>query len=417
MVRQKNKHAVQRDFRLVAHDCPVLQRVVHGKRLVYLDNAAMTQMPRPVMEAMQAFYMHFNANVHRGIHHLSEEATDAYEEARKKVAQFLGAPRPESIVFTRNTTESLNLIAYSWAREHLREGDEILLSVMEHHSNLVPWQQIADEVGAKLVYIRLTPEGILDMEELRRQLSRRVKLVAITHMSNVLGTIVPVAEVIRLAHAVGAIAVVDGAQSAAHLPVDVTAMEADFFACSGYKMLGPTGIGVLYGRMELLEAMRPFNYGGSMIAHVELESSTWAEVPQKFEGGTPNIGGAIGMAAAADYLQQFGMERVQAHDQQLLAYAFARLQQVDGLTIYGPPPQQRGGIIAFSLEGIHPHDVATILDREGVAVRAGHHCAEPLHNYLGISASARASFYIYNREEDIDQLVQALHSVKEVFGA
>jgi len=416
MNAEKNRHAIERDFRLVADDCPVLQHVVHGKRLVYLDNAAMTQMPRPVMEAMQAFYTHYNANVHRGIHYLSEKATDAYEEARDKVARFLGAPEAESIVFTRNATESLNLVAYSWARENLHAGDEVLLSVMEHHSNLVPWQQMADEVGAKLIYIGLTPEGLLDMEELRQRLTPRVKLVAITEMSNVLGTIVPVAGIIRLAHEVGAIAVIDGAQSAAHLPVSVSELDADFYACSGYKMLGPTGIGALYGRMELLQKMRPFNYGGSMIGHVELARTTWAEVPQKFEGGTPNIGGAIGMAAAADYLTRFGMERVRAHDQKLLAYAFPRLREVPGLTSYGPPPERRGGIIAFTLAGVHPHDIATILDREGVAVRAGHHCAEPLHHYLGISASVRASFYIYNREEDVDQLVQALHKVKEVFG-
>ena len=417
MIRQNNQHAIERDFRLVVDDCPVLQRFVHGKRLVYLDNAAMTQMPRPVMEAMQAFYTRFNANVHRGIHRLSEEATDAYEDARGKVARFLGAPQPESVIFTRNATESLNLVAYSWARENLQGGDEILLSVMEHHSNLVPWQQMADEAGAKLVYVGLTSQGMLDMDELAQKLTSRVKLVAITHMSNVLGAIVPVAEIVNLAHAVGAIVAVDGAQSAAHLPVNVAAMGADFFACSGYKMLGPTGIGVLYGRMELLEAMRPFNYGGSMIAHVELEKSTWAEVPQKFEGGTPNIGGAIGMAAAADYLARLGMQRVQAHDQKLLAYAFPRLQEIPGLTIYGPPPEQRGGIIAFTLKDIHPHDIATILDKEGVASRAGHHCAEPLHHYLGIPASARASFYIYNREHDIDALVSALLVARKVFGA
>lgn len=401
----------------MAEDCPLLQKQVYGKPLVYLDNAAMTQMPRPVVEAMVNFYYNFNANVHRGIHRLSEEATDAYESARANIARSINAPSPKTVIFTRNSTEGLNLVAYTLGRKILAEGDEILLSIMEHHSNLVPWQQIAKEKGAKLVYIYLTPEGLLDLEQMEKELARgRAKIVAITHMSNVLGTIVPLERVVTLAHDAGAIVVVDGAQGAAHIGVDVSATDVDFYAFSGYKMLGPTGIGVLFGKLELLEEMPPFNFGGSMIKHVELYDSSWADLPQKFEGGTPNIGGAIGLSAALDYINKFTMEKVHERELELTKYAMERLADIPGLKVYGPPPEKRGGIISFTMEGIHAHDIATILDQEGVAVRAGHHCAEPLHNYLGIPASARASFYIYNLEYDVDALISALKAAHKVFG-
>jgi len=416
MSKRNNLRAVRQEFKLVAEDCPLLQKQTYGKPLTYLDNAAMTQMPRQVVEAMVHFYYNFNANVHRGIYRLSEDATDAYEKARLNISRFLGASSPETIVFTRNSTESINLVAYAWGRNNLKDGDEIVLSIMEHHSNLVPWQQIAKQVGAKLRYVYLTPEGLLDLEELEKACkSGRVKLVAITHMSNVLGTVVPVDEVVRIAHNAGALVLVDGAQGAAHLPVNVSELDVDFYCCSGYKMLGPTGIGVLYGRASLLESMPPFNFGGSMIRHVELYETTWAELPQKFEGGTPNIGGAIGLSAAVDYLNKFGIERLHHREQELLKYAFDVLNDVPGIQIYGPPPEKRGGIIAFNLEGIHAHDLVSILDQEGVCLRAGHHCAEPLHDYLGIPASARASFYLYNQEYDIDALVKGLHTARKVF--
>ncbi len=416
MVGKSDYRSIRQEFKLVGKDCPLLQKQVYGKPLVYLDNAAMTQMPRQVVEAMVDFYFNFNSNVHRGIHYLSEEATNAYERARAEVASFLSAPRAECIIFTRNTTEGLNLVAYSWARKKLKKGDEILLSIMEHHSNLVPWQQIAKEVGAELVYVHLTSEGLLDMAEFERKLTERVKLVAITHMSNVLGTIVPLSEVVRMAHSVGAIVVADGAQAAAHIPVNLTELDVDFYAVSGYKMLGPTGIGALYGRAELLDEMEPFNFGGSMISHVGKHESRWAEIPQKFEAGTPNIGGAIGFSVALNYLKKFGMEKLKRREQELIKYAFEKLSEVAGLRILGPPPEHRGGIISFVMEGIHAHDLVTVLDQEGIAVRAGHHCAEPLHDYLGISASTRASFYLYNMEYDVDALVKALNIARKVFG-
>ncbi len=417
MNKGSNYKFIPREFKLVAEDCPLLQRQVYGKPLVYLDNAAMTQMPKQVVEAMVKFYYNFNANVHRGIHYLSEEATDAYENARKNVASFINAPHPSNVIFTKNSTESINLIAYTWARKFLAPRDEVLLSIMEHHSNLVPWQQIAKEVGAKLVYIYLTNDGLVDLEDIEKKLkSGRVKLITITHMSNVIGTIVPLEEVVKLGHDNGAIVVVDGAQGAAHLGVDVKGLDVDFYAFSGYKMLGPTGIGVLYGKAKHLDEMPPFNFGGSMIRSVGLYESTWAEPAQKFEGGTPNIGGAIGLSAAIDYLRAFSMEKLHRREQELLHYCFERLKTVPGLRIYGPPPDKRGGIISFSIEGIHPHDISTILDREGVAVRAGHHCAEPLHDYLGISSSVRVSFYLYNQEYEIDALIDALMVARRVFG-
>ncbi len=416
MAKGGNYKSIRREFKFVAEDCPVLQKQVYGKPLTYLDNAAMTQMPRQVVEAMVNFYYNFNANVHRGIHRLSEEATDAYENARANIAKFIGA-RPETVIFTRNSTESINLVAYSWGRTNLREGDEVLLSIMEHHSNLVPWQQIAKEKGAKLVYVYLNEDGTLDLRQYKEALeSGRVRIVAITHMSNVLGTVVPLEVVIRMAHNAGAIVLADGAQGVAHFGVDVTQLDVDFYVFSGYKMLGPTGIGVLYGKRELLEEMPPFNFGGSMINHVGLYESAWAELPQKFEGGTPNIGGAIGLSAAVDYLLKLTIRRLREREKELLVYAMNRLAEIPGLKIYGPPAEMRGGIVSFVMDGIHPHDLASILDQEGVAIRAGHHCAEPLHTYLRIPATARASFCIYNQEYDVDALVSALLTARKVFG-
>jgi cysteine desulfurase / selenocysteine lyase len=409
---------------LIRADFPVLGREVHGKPLAYLDNAATSQKPEAVLQAVDDYYRRYNANIHRGVHTLAEEATAAYEEARHRVARFINASSSREVVFVRNTTEAINLVAMAWGRKNVGAGDVIVLSVMEHHSNLVPWQLLAQAVGARLEFIGLDPEGRLALDDLDRLLeahNERVRLVAISGMSNVLGTINPVAEVAARAHRAGAHLLVDGAQSVPHLPVDVQQLDADILAFSGHKMLGPTGIGVLWARREVLQAMPPFLGGGDMIKSVHLHTSEWADIPHKFEAGTPNIAQAIGLGVAVDYLNALGMGQVQAHEQAMAAYAMSRLETVPNLHIYGPPAQERGSVVTFNLlRGsellIHPHDLASILDLEGIAIRAGHHCAQPLMEYYGVPASARASFYLYNTESEVDRLVAGLLKAQHLFG-
>jgi cysteine desulfurase/selenocysteine lyase len=397
-------------------DFPVLRREVWpGVPLVYLDSAATSQKPRVVLKAMQAFYELHNANIHRGVHRLAEEATAAFEAARQSVAGFIGAGDPRQIIFTRNTTESINLVAHSWARTNLKAGDVILLSEMEHHSNLVPWQMLAGERGLRLEFVPVTDDGELDLTLLPALLALHPKLVAVTHMSNVLGTVNPVERIIEQAHQAGALVLLDGAQSVPHLPVDVTALGVDFYAFSAHKMCGPTGIGALYGRLELLEAMPPFLGGGDMIKRVELRSFEPNSVPHKFEAGTPAIAEAIGFGAAAEYVTSVGRQAIHAHEQAVAGYAIERLEEIPGVRVFGPPVERRGGVVSFTLDGVHPHDIAQVLDGEGVAIRAGHHCAMPLHTRLGLPASARASFYLYNTESEVDSLVRGLYKVKEVF--
>ncbi len=397
-------------------DFPILQRVLpNGRPLVYLDNAASSQKPESVIQTMDDYYRRYNANVHRGVHTLSEEATEAFEIAREKVAKFIHAPSARQIIFTRGATESINLVAYTWGRANLGPGDEVLITEMEHHANIVPWQIMKEQLGFTLRYVPITNHGLLDLDELPEVLTERTKLFCFMHASNVVGTINPVQELVAAARAVGAKVLIDGAQSVPHMPIDVQALDADFYVFSGHKMCGPTGIGVLYGKRELLEAMPPFMGGGDMIREVKLSGSKWNSVPFKFEAGTPAIAEAIGLGAAVDYLQQVGMEWIHEHEREITRYAYARMAEVEGLRILGPKPEQRGGLIAFTLNGIHPHDVSAILDRSGVAVRAGHHCAQPLHDRLGIHASARASFYLYNTREEVDVLVDALHKAQDVF--
>ena len=397
-------------------DFPILQRVLpNGRPLVYLDNAASSQKPECVIRAIDDYYRRYNANVHRGVHTLSEEATAAFEEARKKVAKFINAPSMRQIVFTRGATEGINLVAYSWGRVNLGPGDEVLITEMEHHANIVPWQIVQEQLGFTLRYVPITAQGLLDLDSLPKLLTERTKLFCFVHASNVVGTINPVRKLVAAARAVGAKVLIDGAQSVPHMPVDVQALDADFYVFSGHKMCGPTGVGVLYAKRELLEAMPPFMGGGDMIREVKMTGSRWNDVPYKFEAGTPAIAEVIGLGAAVDYLQQVGMEWVHAHEREITQYAYARMSEVEGLRILGPGPEQRGGLIAFTLDGIHPHDIAAILDRAGVAVRAGHHCAQPLHSRLGVPASARASFYLYNTLEEVDVLVEALHRAQEVF--
>lgn len=397
-------------------DFPILQRVLpNGRPLVYLDNAASSQKPECVIRAIDDYYRRYNANVHRGVHTLSEEATAAFEGAREKVAKFINAPSARQIVFTRGATEAINLVAYSWGRANLGPGDEVLITEMEHHANIVPWQIVQEQLGFTLRYVPITPQGLLDLDSLPELLTERTKLFCFVHASNVVGTINPVRELVAAARAVGAKVLIDGAQSVPHMPVDVQALDADFYVFSGHKMCGPTGVGVLYAKRDLLEAMPPFIGGGDMIREVKMSGSKWNAVPYKFEAGTPAIAEVIGLGAAVDYLQQVGMEWVHAHEREITQYAYARLSEVEGLRILGPGPEQRGGLIAFTLDGVHPHDIAAILDRAGVAVRAGHHCAQPLHSRLGVPASARASFYLYNTLEEVDVLVEALHRAQEVF--
>ncbi len=397
-------------------DFPILQRVLpNGKPLVYLDNAASSQKPESVIRAMDDYYRRYNANVHRGVHTLSEEATEAFEQAREKVAKFIHAPSARQVIFTRGATESINLVAYTWGRANLGPGDEVLITEMEHHANIVPWQIMQEQLGFTLRYVPITDHGLLDLDKLPELLTERTKLFCFMHASNVVGTVNPVPELVAAARAVGAKVLIDGAQSVPHMPVDVQALDADFYVFSGHKMCGPTGIGVLYGKRELLEAMPPFMGGGDMIREVKMSGSKWNSVPFKFEAGTPAIAEAIGLGAAVDYLQQVGMEWIHAHERAITRYAYERMAEVEGLRILGPAPEQRGGLVAFTLEGVHPHDVSAILDRSGVAVRAGHHCAQPLHDRLGIHASARASFYLYNTHAQVDVLVDALHKAQEVF--
>ncbi|MGD0879704.1 MAG: cysteine desulfurase [Anaerolineales bacterium] len=405
------------DVLSIRKDFPILTREVRpGVPLVYLDSTATTQKPRQVLDAMEAFYRTNNANINRGVHTLAEEATGMYEQARQNVANFIHAASADEIIFTRNTTESINLVAYSWARATLKAGDLIILTEMEHHSNLVPWIMLALERGVALEFVQVTSDGLLDLESYQRLLERNPKLVAFTGMSNVLGTINPVAELVRLAHAAGAITLVDGAQSVPHLPVDVQALGMDFLAFSSHKLLGPTGIGGLYGRAELLQAMPPFLGGGDMIKTVHLRSFTPNDVPHKFEAGTPAIAEAIGFGEAVQYLTGLGMEAVAAHEREMVSYALERLEEIPGVKVYGPTAEKKGGVVSFTLEGVHPHDIAQILDRDGIAVRAGHHCAQPLHEKYSISATARASFYVYSLREEVDALVNGIYKVKEIFG-
>jgi cysteine desulfurase/selenocysteine lyase len=400
----------------IRKDFPILQRQVHGKPLVYLDSAASSQKPSAVIEAMSAYYETMHANVHRGVYEISEEATAAMEKARVKVARFINARQGKQIVFTRNTTESINLVAYSWGGANIHAGDLIVLTELEHHSNLVPWQLLAQRTGARLEFVPITDEGTLRLDIYEELLQQQPKLVAFAHMSNVLGTINPASEMIAAAHKAGAIVLLDGAQSVPHLPVDVQELDVDFLCFSSHKMLGPTGIGVLYGKRDLLEAMPPFMGGGDMIRTVGLRSSTWNDLPWKFEAGTPSIAESIGLGAAVDYLNRLGMENVHRHEQAITRYAMEQLRQVPQLTIYGPDAEQRGGVISFTLADIHPHDLASILDQEaGVAIRAGHHCAQPLMERLSLSATARASFYVYTMPEEIDVLVQGLHKALQIF--
>ncbi len=401
----------------VRKDFPILQRETSpGVRLVYLDSTATSQKPLSVIEAMDNYYRRSNANIHRGVHTLAEEATSMYEQARVKIAKFINAKSAHQIIYTRNTTESINLVAYTWARANLKQGDLVILTEMEHHSNLVPWHILQAERGIELEFIPVLEDGVLDLEIYQILLERKPKLVSFTHMSNVLGTINPAAEIIRMAHEAGAITVVDGAQSVPHLKVDVQALEADFLAFSAHKMCGPTGIGALYGKIELLEAMPPFLGGGDMIKEVKLRSFRPNTLPHKFEAGTPAIAEAVGFGAAVDYLSSLSMEAIAAHEHEITEYALERLEEVPGVKLFGPGADQKGGVAAFTLEGVHPHDVAQILDRDGIAIRAGHHCAQPLHEKFGIPATSRASFYLYSTKDEVDMLVNGIYKVKELFG-
>ena len=396
-------------------DFPILQRVVNGHQLAYLDNAASSQKPLAVLQAMDDYYRNTNANVHRGVHTLSEEATALYEGARGRVGRFINAGSSKQIIFTRNATEAINLVAYSWGLDNLGPGDEVLITEMEHHANIVPWQLICQRTGATLRYIPIDARGNLRLDLLDDLLTERTRLFAFVAMSNVLGTINPAAELVAKAHAVGALALVDAAQSVPHMPVDVQALDCDFLVFSGHKMCGPTGIGVLYGRRELLEEMSPFMGGGDMIREVHMDGSRWNTLPWKFEAGTPAIAEVIGLGAAVDYLGKLGMSWVREQEHALTSYAVEKLTQIEGLRIIGPDGEQRGGVAAFTLADIHPHDIAAILDSEGIAIRAGHHCAQPIHDHFGIVATARASFYFYNTFDEVDRLAAALEKVQSVF--
>lgn len=406
------------DVEKVRADFPILQEYHHdGVPLVYLDNAASSQKPAAVIQAVDDYYRKYNANVHRGVHKLSEDATLAYEQARLKIRRFINAKNKREIIYTRGTTEAINLVVQTWGRANLGAGDVVLSTVMEHHSNIVSWQILAAEKGFTLKYIPLLADGTLDLEAYATLLHNEpVKMVAVGHVSNVLGTVNPVKEMARLAHDAGALILVDGAQSVPHMPVDVQDLDVDFYAFSGHKMVAPTGIGVLYGKRALLEEMPPWMGGGDMIATVTLEGSTWNELPYKFEAGTPIIAGAIGLGAAVDYLSALGMENIYQHEQQITAYALEHLEELPGLTVYGPEAAKKAGVAAFTFEGVHPHDIAQLLDSVGVAVRAGHHCAMPLHQILGINATARASFYLYNTFAEVDALVAGLKHVYKTFG-
>ncbi|MDM5321385.1 cysteine desulfurase [Bacillus altitudinis] len=397
----------------VREQFPILHQQVNGHDLVYLDSAATSQKPRVVIDAMNEYYRSYNSNVHRGVHTLGTKATDAYEGAREKVRAFIRASSVQEIIFTRGTTTALNTVAISYARANLKEGDEIVITHMEHHANIIPWQQAAKATGATLKYIPLQEDGTLSLEDVKQTITHQTKIVAVTHVSNVLGTINPIKEIAKIAHDHGAIIVVDGAQSTPHMQIDVQDLDCDFFAFSGHKMCGPTGIGVLYGKKDLLNNMEPAEFGGEMIDFVDLYDSTWKELPWKFEAGTPIIAGAVGLGKAIDFLNEIGMEEVSRYEHQLATYALERFKELDGATVYGP--QHRAGLVTFNLDDVHPHDASTVLDTEGVAIRAGHHCAQPLMKWLGVSATARASFYLYNTEEEIDELIAALRKTKEYF--
>ncbi|ODS99638.1 MAG: cysteine sulfinate desulfinase [Lautropia sp. SCN 69-89] len=398
-----------------ARDFPILSRPVRGKRLVYLDNGATTQKPEAVIEAERLFYRESNANIHRGVHWLSQHATDLYEQARERVRRLLNAASADEVVFTRGTTEAINLVAYSWGRANLKAGDEIVLSGMEHHSNIVPWQLICEQTGAVLKVVPLTDRGELQFDAFEALLGPRTRLVSVVHVSNALGTVNPVARIVERAHAIGARVLVDGAQAVAHQAVDVQAIGCDFYAFSGHKLYGPTGIGALYARREILAAMPPWQGGGDMIRTVSFERSTWADAPQRFEAGTPNIAGAVGLGAAIDYLMAIGIDRVAEHEHRLLAHATEAAQRIPGLRLIGTAPE-KAGILSFVVDGIHPHDLGTILDADGVAIRAGHHCAMPVMTRFGIPGTARASFALYNDEEDVAALMAALAKAQQMFG-
>ena len=405
------------DLQTVRRDFPILQRQTNGKSLIYLDSTASSQKPLSVIEAMDTYYRQYNANVHRGIYRISEQASEAYEQARKKVGRFINARSWREVIFTRNATESINLVAFSWARENVKTGDVILTTEMEHHANFIPWQQVAAHTGATVKYVPVTAQGHLDMAAFDNMLDASVKLVAVTQMSNVLGTIPPVDEIIQKAHGVGALVLIDGAQSVPHMATDVQALDCDFLVFSGHKMLGPTGIGVLWARKEILAQMPPFMTGGDMIRKVTVDGCDWNDLPWKFEAGTPAIAEAIGLGVAVDYLNNLGMDNVRQHELEIITYAVKQLSQVEGLQIFGPlDPAVRGGAISFTLGDIHPHDVSAVLDGDGVAVRAGHHCAMPLHDKFGLPATTRASFYVYNTTEEVDALIGGLEKVIELLG-
>ncbi|MDA4134425.1 MAG: cysteine desulfurase [Thaumarchaeota archaeon] len=404
------------DVELVRKDFPILKRKIHGKRLVYLDNAATTQKPRSVIRSMVDFYGKHNANPHRGVHQLSIESTEAFDAGRKKVVSFINASAFEEIVYTRGATESLNLVRYAWGSHRIKKGDLIVLTIMEHHSNIVPWQLLAQEVGARIEYVGVTPDGTLRFEELESLMGQSPVLVAFTQSSNVLGTINDVQRICSMARRAGATTVVDAAQSVPHMQVDVQKIGCDFLAFSGHKMLGPTGIGILYGRKELLAEMEPFLSGGDMIKEVHRSGARWNDLPYKFEAGTQNVEGAVGLGAAIDYLGSLGMDKVRSHEQQLTAYALEQMGSVPGITVYGPKDASlRGGVVSFNLGDIHPHDLASILDEEGVAIRSGMHCAQPLLESMGLSATSRASFYVYNSFDDVDALMGALSKARRIF--
>ena len=404
------------DLDRIRRDFPILKREINGKQLVYLDNAATSQRPVQVMAEITRFYRDHNANIHRGVHTLSVEATDLHEAARAKLARFINAPRVQEVVFTRNTTESINLVAHGWGRKFLQAGDEVVITEIEHHSNIVPWQMLRDERGIVLKYIPMLPDGTLDLDYARRIIGPQTKLLAITAVGNALGTIVPLHEIVPMAKEHGALVLVDGAQSVPHMPVDVQALDVDFMAFSAHKMLGPFGIGALWGRVELLNSMDPFMGGGDMIATVSMDQSTWADVPHKFEAGTPDVAGAVAFGAAVDYLSALGMDAVRAHEVEITEYAMRRLGDVPGVSMFGPPEaKDRGGVISFELESVHPHDIGQVLDTHGVAIRTGHHCAQPVMLALNVPATARASFYIYNTVGEVDQLAVALEEVSKFF--
>jgi cysteine desulfurase / selenocysteine lyase len=404
------------DFLKIRSDFPILEREVKpGVKLIYLDSTASAQKPRQVLEAMDNYYRTSNANIHRGVHTLAEEATTLYEGARQRIAAFVGASATEEIIYTRSATEAINLVAFSWGRTFLKPGDLILLTEMEHHSNIVPWQMLAAERDLRIQYIPFTPDFLLDMEAYRQLLAQGPKMVAFTHMSNMLGTITPAKEIIRLAHEAGALTLIDGAQSVPHFAVDVRDLDVDFLAFSSHKMCGPTGIGALYGKQKLLEAMPPYQGGGDMIKKVTFQGFTANDLPHKFEAGTPAIAEGVGFGAAVDYLSSVGMDNIAEHETQMTVYALERMMEIPGLKVYGPPAEYKGGVISFVMDGIHPHDVAALLDRDGIAVRAGHHCTMPLHQKLGLPATSRASFYLYSLPEEVDALAASLHKVQKMF--